>query len=237
MDAEITPDTGSNENFSGYQRICDRFEEVITKKTSVLSDQDRCIAGISAAFASRRWNRLETLAGHAVRLGLAGEAVAELCLQTTIYVGVADFPKVIQSVTEGLAQEGVVLQFSEQPHENADCEADRIRQHLHGARHQNGHADPNNGFSGPLYEMVAKHGYGLIWTRPGLELRQRLTCAIAALSITGPDPVLSKFVLTSRDHGMSDEMLREIVMQTVIYQGSPRTLHALMAVEKTISAV
>lgn len=219
----------------GYQALCDGFEQAVAELTGSLEKTERGIVEVTSAYVTQTWNRLEALAAGVPENGLTGEIIAETCLQCTIYGGVARFPEGLRVVQDGLARAGLDLSFAFGPDEDVGALADDMRRLLHGGRHRDDHADPDNGFSGPLYEIVARHGYGKIWTRPGLTLRQRLICAVGALAIIGPMAVTRKFVLTATDHGISTDVLREIVTATVIFQGSPKTLHALMDAERTLA--
>lgn len=218
-----------------YQAICDIFEAAVANELTELSPPDGCIAALSAAAASRHWDRLADLAEAALSQNLDAEAVLEVGLQTTIYTGVAAFPKTLEAIEKGLGGAGAAAVFSGNPIADLEKTALDLRCHLHGERHRLGHADPANSFSGPLYEITARCGYGLIWSRPGLTIRQRLICAVATLSVTGPPDVLRKFILTALAHGLTAVQIRAAVDQTVIFQGSPRTLRALLTIEDTLA--
>jgi len=98
---------------------------------------------------------------------------------------------------------------------------------LHGAQSKAGYADPNNAFTGGLYQLAVQFGYGVIWRRPGLDHRQRMLCSLASFSVLGLDGTFSKFATSAATVGLEVSEIIEAVMQTAPYAGFPRALQML----------
>ena len=236
MSFAVAQVSDASETADVYHAVCAAFVGAVDGATVRLSVEEIACARASAASVSRHWAGLREVAAASPNNGLSGAALAEIALQSTIYGGVVHFSDALASIEDGLAEAGVPLDVMPAAPRDPATAAEEVRRLLHGNRHRDGHADPANPSSGPLYEIVARHGYGTIWVRPGLPLRLRLVCALASLAVTGPDPVLAKFAVTARDHGFDAADIREVVMLTVLVQGSPRTLHALMTIERALLA-
>lgn len=70
-----------------------------------------------------------------------------------------------------------------------------------------------------LAHLLTEAAYGHIWNRPGLDMPDRLVCAIAALA-TGPRlKALRRHISAGLDHGLAPEAIREVLVQASLYAG------------------
>jgi 4-carboxymuconolactone decarboxylase len=70
-----------------------------------------------------------------------------------------------------------------------------------------------------LANLLTESVFGGVWNRPGLALRDRLLCTLAALA-TGPRLVsLRKHIDVSLNHGLNATAIREILVQASLYAG------------------
>jgi alkylhydroperoxidase/carboxymuconolactone decarboxylase family protein YurZ len=218
-----------------YARLSEAFESELIRGADNLLRADLMVAQISAATGTWNWPRLETLADQAPQAGLAMRSVCEVCLQTTLYVGTAAMEPALAAIGKVLASRGLCIEpNSDAPVGDVAKAAHDMRRKLHAERHDAGYADPNDMFTAPLYETVAHNGYGLIWNRPGLSLRQRLICAVAGNMAAGTPNVLGKFMHSSLAHGINSVELREILIQTTPYVGTPLVLGALIMLREVV---
>ena len=70
-------------------------------------------------------------------------------------------------------------------------------------------------------------GYGEIWFRPGLELRQRALVAVAAFTALKLDGQVKKFGQSALNMGLSRTEVIEAVIQTAPLSGFAPALNAL----------
>ncbi|HIF08839.1 MAG TPA: carboxymuconolactone decarboxylase family protein [Sneathiellales bacterium] len=79
-----------------------------------------------------------------------------------------------------------------------------------------------------LARYAMEFPYGDIYSRPGLDLKQREIAAVAMLSaMGGAEPQLKFHISAAMNVGLSREEVTEVVMQTVVYAGFPRALNAM----------
>lgn len=70
-----------------------------------------------------------------------------------------------------------------------------------------------------LANLLTEAAYGGIWTRPGLALRDRLICSIAALGVGPRLKALRRHLGAGLEHGLTAEAIREILVQVSLYSG------------------
>ena len=118
--------------------------------------------------------------------------------------------------------------------QNLDASGRDLMANLHGERSDAGYAAPDNAVTSALYAGAIRYGYGNIWQRPGLDLRQRVICAIASFVTLGLDGQLKKFGASAKNAGLSDGEVIETVVQTAPYAGYPKALNALTILSEVL---
>ncbi|SLN71313.1 Carboxymuconolactone decarboxylase family protein [Roseivivax jejudonensis] len=218
----------------GAEECRTEFEFGLIQARETVDLRTRFIVWISAAAVTGNFQRLTVLARGAKAAGLHADAIGEIFLQVGLYGGLAKSEAMFASVPDDLATvpRSVVRDW---PGDFVGASY-RMREELHGDRATEGYADPANSETSSIYAIVADYGYGLIWTRPGLDIRSRLVCAVAALAcLPQAAPMLSKFATTARNHGLADTILSEIIVQSAPYCGFPQAIAAqrLLATTRT----
>jgi len=105
----------------------------------------------------------------------------------------------------------------------------------HGERSSKAHADPKDRFTGELYQVAAVYGYGLVWRRPGLTVRERLIVALSSFATLGSlDSFFVKFARSAVEHSVSKDEIVEIITQLSPLIGFPRGLEALRALRQAV---
>ncbi len=77
-----------------------------------------------------------------------------------------------------------------------------------------------------LWRIISEANFGTIWARPGLSLRDRELICIAILIAIGAHGVAIHFK-HAHHVGISDDELKEIILQTIPYAGLPHALSAM----------
>ena len=121
----------------------------------------------------------------ALDCGLRPQAVPEIFIQTALYGGLPKTEEAISSANRVFTERGISL--PEHPEdkrsiEQMDAEGTEIMEKLHGQQRGSGYASPGNPITFSLYSGAIRHGYGQLWRRPGLDLRQRVIVAIASFT-------------------------------------------------------
>ena len=78
-----------------------------------------------------------------------------------------------------------------------------------------------------FYRYVAESAFGMIWSRPGLAIRDRSLVTVAQLAALGRTEELRVHLAGARNVGISREELVEVLMQTAVYAGVPTANEAL----------
>ncbi|MSQ25302.1 MAG: carboxymuconolactone decarboxylase family protein [Dehalococcoidia bacterium] len=73
---------------------------------------------------------------------------------------------------------------------------------------------------------------GGVMGRPGLDLRTRLLCTIAAVTVLGKEPILKHYAGVALNAGCTKEEVAEVVAQMAVYGGAPCAMIGLAAVEQ-----
>lgn len=76
-------------------------------------------------------------------------------------------------------------------------------------------------FNGEFQEMITRHAWGDIWTRPGLPRHTRSLITIAMLIGMNRNEELKLHLRAAANNGVTREQIKEVVMQSAIYCGIP----------------
>jgi alkylhydroperoxidase/carboxymuconolactone decarboxylase family protein YurZ len=198
-----------------------------------LNHADRMVCTMAALAVFPRLTPLRRHLLAALDLGLSTEAIREVLVQAGLYTGFAAAEDTLALAAEVFATRG--LPFPEDPPEDASLEelTDRGRalmHEIHGPRATQGYADPENPVTGALYATAMQYGYGVIWLRPGLTLRQRALVAISGFTALRLPEQASKFGQSALNLGLKREEVIEAIIQTAPYSGFPPALNALGAI-------
>lgn len=80
---------------------------------------------------------------------------------------------------------------------------------------------------GDFMELTVGHVLGDIWTRPGLELRERSLITCAALTALGREPELKGHIPGALNIGISREAIEEMMIHLAHYSGWPTAVNGL----------
>jgi 3-oxoadipate enol-lactonase/4-carboxymuconolactone decarboxylase len=70
-------------------------------------------------------------------------------------------------------------------------------------------------------ELITRYAWGSIWTRPGLDRRSRSMITLTALIARGHHEELAMHLRAARTNGLTDEEIKEVILQSAIYCGVP----------------
>jgi 4-carboxymuconolactone decarboxylase len=81
---------------------------------------------------------------------------------------------------------------------------------------------------GDLGRYIVEFAFGDIYSRPGLNLREREIATVAMLTaLGGREPQLRVHIQAALNVGLSRQEVEEIIIQTVPYAGFPTAINAL----------
>jgi 4-carboxymuconolactone decarboxylase len=91
-------------------------------------------------------------------------------------------------------------------------------------------------FSPDIAELIIEFPYGSIYSRPGLDLKQRSLITISSLVTQGAEAQLDYHINVALNVGLSPEEVVEAIMHCIPYVGFPKSLGALGVVMKVFKA-
>lgn len=203
-----------------------------------LTKPDRAICALAVVSVLQRLDALRGLTGTALDLGLTARNILEVFVQVGLYAGFVTAEASANVAHEVFRERGVTVP-PEPPRTQSFAELDRLGQEvmakLHGGRATQGYAAPGNSITGELYPSAIRYGYGELWSRPGLDHRQRMLCAVAAFCAMGLEGQLEKFSASALNVGLSRAEIIEAVIQTAPYGGFPRALNGLAILSRSLA--
>ena len=96
-----------------------------------------------------------------------------------------------------------------------------LRKQVLGAEYVEKSMASADDFSRPMQELSTEYCWGHVWTRPGLELRERSLINIAMISALNRPHELKLHVKAALNNGLSREEIREVILQVAVYCGVP----------------
>ena len=85
-----------------------------------------------------------------------------------------------------------------------------------------------NAFNTDFQDLITRHAWGEIWTRPGLDRKTRSMITIAMLIAGGRFAQLPAHVRAAlSEGGFTPDDIKEIILQQAIYCGVPAANHAV----------
>jgi 4-carboxymuconolactone decarboxylase len=80
---------------------------------------------------------------------------------------------------------------------------------------------------------VTEHAWAAVWSRPGLDRRTRSMLTIAMLATLGRLDELGAHIRATRNTGVTQDEVKEVLLQVAVYAGAPAA-NSAFAVAKRI---
>ena len=90
-------------------------------------------------------------------------------------------------------------------------------------------------FTRDFQEFITQYAWGGIWTRPGLDRRSRSLITLTALVARGHHEELALHVRAARTNGLTDDEIKELLLQTSIYCGVPDANTAFRIAQRVLA--
>jgi 4-carboxymuconolactone decarboxylase len=191
---------------------------------------DRMICTLTALTILQRLPHLCRYIGAALDIDIPPRRISEIIIQCGLYCGYPAAETALATMQEVFDDRKIKL--DDEIREDLSIEELETAGHafmaeLHGDQATSGYADPNNAYTGGLYRLAVQFGYGVIWQRSGLNVRERMLCSLASFALLGLDETFQKFAASALDIGLESSEVVEAVIQTAPYAGFPRALKML----------
>ena len=97
----------------------------------------------------------------------------------------------------------------------------RIRREVLGDDHVDAAVSRTTDLTADFQDLITRYAWGEIWTRPGLDLRQRSCITLTALVALGRLEELEMHVAAALRNGLTVDEIKEVLLQSAIYCGVP----------------
>jgi 4-carboxymuconolactone decarboxylase len=101
-----------------------------------------------------------------------------------------------------------------------------VRRAVLGAEYVDASVANTNDFMADFQKLVTEYCWGDVWTRPGLDRRQRSMLNLAMLTALNRPNELRLHLRGALTNGVSRDEIKEILLQACIYCGIPAGLDA-----------
>ena len=99
---------------------------------------------------------------------------------------------------------------------------------------KNVYADP---VMGKFIDVATEALFGMIWTRPGLDLKTRTLVCVVSDAATGREQELAIHLRMALRQGWTEEQLTEVLIQLMGYVGAPFSRDALLTASRVFGEV
>jgi 3-oxoadipate enol-lactonase/4-carboxymuconolactone decarboxylase len=120
------------------------------------------------------------------------------------------------------------------PEARAD-EGMAVRREVLGDEHVNRAIAATTPFTREFQELITTYAWGEIWTRPGLDRRSRSMITLTALVALGHQEELALHIRAARTNGLTDDEIKEVLLQTAIYCGVPAANTAFRIAQRVLA--
>jgi 4-carboxymuconolactone decarboxylase len=111
-----------------------------------------------------------------------------------------------------------------------------IRRTVLGEAHVDRAVAATTPLTAEFQDLITRYAWGEIWTRPGLDLRDRRVLVIGTMIALGRWEELRMHVRAALAAGaLSVDELKEIVLQQAVYCGVPAAHHALAELSAVVA--
>jgi 4-carboxymuconolactone decarboxylase len=114
----------------------------------------------------------------------------------------------------------------------------QVRYEVAGAAHVDAalaKARDSPDFSWPLQELVVGAAWGMVWTRPGLERKQRSLINLAMLCALNRPAELAVHVRGAVNNGLTKREMSETFLQVSMYCGMPAGIEGMRVAQSVLA--
>ena len=107
-----------------------------------------------------------------------------------------------------------------------------VRKSVLGAEHVARAEANKTEFDADFQRIITEGAWGTIWTRPGLDKKTRHMLTIAMLAALGKVDELAMHIRATRNTGVTQAEVREVLLQVLVYAGAPAANSAFAAAKR-----
>ena len=110
----------------------------------------------------------------------------------------------------------------------------RNRREVLGDEHVDGAIERTSEFTADFQDLITRYAWGEIWDRPGLDRKTRSAITLTALVALNHLDELAMHVRAAKRNGLSDDEIKEVLLQSAIYCGVPAANAAFKVAQRVL---
>jgi len=110
----------------------------------------------------------------------------------------------------------------------------RVRREVLGDEHVDRATELATEHTREFQELITRYAWGEIWARPGLDRKTRSCVTLTALVALGRFDELAMHIRAARRNGLTDDEIKEVLLQTAVYLGVPAANSAFHVFERVL---
>jgi len=119
--------------------------------------------------------------------------------------------------------------------EDLDSAGLAVRREVLGAAHVDRALERTDGFTEDFQAFITRYAWGGIWTRPGLERRERSIVTLSVLAALHHDGELAIHVRAALRTGLTRAEIAEVLLQVGVYAGVPAANRAFGVAQRVLA--
>jgi 4-carboxymuconolactone decarboxylase len=110
----------------------------------------------------------------------------------------------------------------------------RVRREVLGDEHVDAAVERTSEFTADFQDLITRYAWGEIWARQGLDRRTRSAITLTALVALNRLDELAMHVRAAKRNGLSDDEIKEVLLQSAIYCGVPAANAAFAVAQRVL---
>lgn len=110
-----------------------------------------------------------------------------------------------------------------------------VRREVLGDGHVDAAVERTTPFTADFQDLITRYAWGEIWARPGLDRKTRSCITLTALMARGQLEELALHVGAALRNGLTEEEIKEVLLQGAIYCGVPAANAAFAVAQHVIA--
>ena len=111
----------------------------------------------------------------------------------------------------------------------------QVRREVLGDEHVDASVERTTPFTEEFQDLITRYAWGEVWTRPGLDRQTRSCITLTALVALGHLDELKLHVRAALRNGLTEDEIKEVLLQSAIYCGVPAANSAFAAAQKVLA--
>lgn len=110
-----------------------------------------------------------------------------------------------------------------------------VRREILGDEYVDAAIERTTEFTADFQDLITRYAWGEIWTRPALDRRTRSCVTLTALMARGHLDELGLHVRAALRNGLTEEEIKEVLLQGAIYCGVPAANAAFAVAQRVLT--